>query len=78
MPLLQRKQKWNSVRKNLEPGDVVLMMDETLPRGQWPLGKVAEVTKDQKGLVRQVVVRRGTSTFRRPVSKLVKLVSGED
>ena len=78
LPLLQRKQKWNNIRQNLSTGDVVLIMDEALPRGQWPLAKVEEVTKDQKGLVRQVTVRRGTSLLRRPVSKLVRIVARDE
>ena len=27
-------------------GDVVLLMDENFPRGQWPLARVLEVTSD--------------------------------
>ena len=77
LPLLQTRQKWNDRKKNLNPGDVVLMVDEALPRGQWPLARVEEVVKDHKGLVRQVVVRRGVVVLlRRPISKLIKIVAG--
>ena len=76
LPLLQTRQKWNVRQKNVGPGDVVLMVDEALPRGQWPLAKVEEVVKDHMGLVRQVVVRRGTALLRRPVAKLVRILPG--
>ena len=76
LPLLQTRQKWNVRQKNLSPGDVVLMVDEALPRGQWPLAKVEEVVKDHKGLVRQAVVRRGTTLLRRPAVKLVRILEG--
>ena len=74
LPLLQTRQKWTTKRKNVEPGDVVLMIEEALPRGQWPLGRVDSVIRDHKGLVRQVIVRRGGTQLRRPISKLVKIV----
>jgi hypothetical protein len=33
-------------------GDLVLVVEENLPRGQWPLGRVVEVHPDCKGHVR--------------------------
>ena len=41
--LLQERQKWNTPRRNLAVNDLVLVADETIPRGQWPLGKVVQV-----------------------------------
>ena len=77
LPLLQKRQKWNIRQKNLGPGDIVLMIDEALPRGQWPLAKVVDAVKDRRGLVRQVLVRRGTSVLRRPVCKLVRIIEAD-
>lgn len=57
--------------------DLVLVSDETSPRGQWPLGRVVEVHPGKDGLVRSVVVRVGTSYKIRPVHKLCYLESPE-
>ena len=53
--LLQSRQKWNSPRRNLEEGDVVLMCDET-PRNKWPLALVTETYPSKDGLVRKVKI----------------------
>ena len=35
LPLLQERQKWSQVKRNLAPGDIVLVIDDTLPRCSW-------------------------------------------
>ena len=57
LPLLQPKQKWFGSSPNMVPGDLVLMMDEATPRGQWPKAIVVENLPDKRGLVRRVRVR---------------------
>ena len=32
LPRMQERQKWNEVKRNLKPGDIVLIIDETSPR----------------------------------------------
>ena len=55
-------------------GDVVLMLDETLPRGSWPLGRVLEVFPNQSdGLVRSVKLKRKSSILVRPIDKIMLL-----
>jgi hypothetical protein len=56
LPLLQERQKCLTEKRNLQPKDLVLLMDERLCREQWPLGVVEEVYPDKKGRVRQVLV----------------------
>ena len=41
------RQKWHKTKPNLKPGDVVLVVDESTPRSQWNLGKVASVCPDK-------------------------------
>jgi len=72
MQLLQKRQKWVTVRENLKQDDVVLMVNDG-PRGHWSLARVSALKRDRKGLVRQVVVRCGRNEFARPITKLVKL-----
>ena len=57
LPNLLERKKWNTLRRNLEVGDLVLLADETFPRGKWPLGRVVEVMPSRDGLVRTVRVK---------------------
>ncbi|XP_043206518.1 uncharacterized protein LOC122393826 isoform X1 [Amphibalanus amphitrite] len=77
LPLLQIRQKWNKVQRNLQVDDVVLVADMNSPRCHWPLGRVTEVFPDRKGFVRSVIVRTTTSTLKRPISKLVLVLESE-
>ena len=55
-------------------GDIVLLVDDTVPRGQWPLGKVVQVRESRDGLVRSARVKTRNSILDRPITKLVKIV----
>ena len=77
LPSLQKRQKWCKPRRNIEVYDLILLM-ESSPRNRWPLARVTEVSKDQKGLVRRVTVRtRGSTYLQRPVDELVLLMEGD-
>ena len=78
LPTLQSRQKWSHESKNLEEGDVVLLVDKDAPRGQWQMGKVVEAFSSRDGLVRKVLVKTRTSTYVRPVDKLVLVHSEKD
>ena len=52
IPLLQPKQKWFGSMKNFKVGDLVLMLNENNPGGQWPKALVTDVMPDKAGLVR--------------------------
>ena len=43
IPQLQHRSKWSSVKPNLQVNDIVLVVDEDVRRGQWPLGIITEV-----------------------------------
>ena len=57
LPTLLERKKWNTPRTNLEVGDLVLLADESFPRGKWPLGRIVEVMPSRDGLVRTVKVK---------------------
>ena len=71
LPLLQSRQKWTTIRKNL---DVVLVSVENSPRNSWPLGRVVEVFADKKGLVRCTRVKVKGAVLERPIDKLCLLI----
>ena len=74
IPALQERQKWQKLRRNAEIGDLVLLVDECLPRGQWRMGRVVRVVHGRDGLVRTVEVKTGASTsLVRPIQKLCLL-----
>ena len=77
LPLLQARQKWFHPKRNLEKGDIVLLVESNAPRGSWPMGKITSVFPDRKGQVRNVEVTTSTSKLIRPVQKLVLLLECE-
>ena len=58
---------------NVKVGDILLIMDENLPRGDWPMGIVTSVSKGRDDLVRSVRLRSKGKDIMRPISKLVFL-----
>lgn len=74
---LQERQKWHVKGRNLSVGDVVLIIDENVPRCHWPLGRVDHVKLSQDGLVRSVTLKCGNSVLNRPVSKLILLYEND-
>jgi hypothetical protein len=52
---------------------IVLVKDDHLSRNEWMIGRVIEILPSKDGLTRNVVVKTGTSTLRRPVQKLALL-----
>ena len=56
---LQERQKWNIPRRSLQPGDVVLLKEDSTARNQWRSARVEEAYKDEDGLVRRVRVLVG-------------------
>lgn len=73
LPLLQERQKWLKQRRNFKVGDLVIMKDANLSRGQWPKALVRETFPDSDGVVRQVLVKSATGVFRRDIRKLCLL-----
>ena len=51
LPILQSRQKWHEVRRNVAEGDIVLVVEQNIPRGDWPLGRIIEVNHGRDGLV---------------------------
>ena len=72
IPSLQPRHKWQE-GKNVTVSDLVLVCDENLPRGKWPLGLVLEVTEGRDGLVRSCRVRVNGTEKVRPITKLCVL-----
>ena len=73
LPALQCRSKWTKTSSNLKPNDLVLVVDESTSRGNWPLGVVDSVKTSDDGLVRSVDVRTSNGVKRQPITSLVRL-----
>ena len=89
LPLLMQRQKWAVPQRNIQPGDLVLVVDQNLPRNLWCTGRIENVREDDEGMVRSALVtvarcklegklQLGTSTLERPISKLILLKNVDD
>ncbi|XP_059086776.1 uncharacterized protein LOC131883340 [Tigriopus californicus] len=72
--LLQR-QKWTKTQRNVQVGDLVLVVQENVSRYRWPLARVLEVFPSPDQKVRQVRLKTTSGEYLRPISQLV-LVQG--
>ena len=73
------------VEGSVKTGDLVLVVDDALCRGEWKMGRISQLIISHDGLVRRVKVQVGdrspnlqpspVSVLERPVSKLVLLQS---
>ena len=73
LPTLQKRQRWFYVCRDLKEDDLVLIVDENIPRGQWRLGRVVLVHKAKDGHVRSAVIKTRSGHLTRPISKLCLL-----
>ena len=73
LPTLQMRQKWCFPEAYVKENDVVLIVNENAPRGQWPLARVVKVHIGKDGKVRSAVVRSSGTDLTRPITKLCLL-----
>ena len=71
---LQERSKWRRPVRNLRDGDVVLVVENSMPRSQWRLGRIEKALPSFDGLVRKAKVRVENNMIDRPASKLVPLL----
>ncbi|XP_045533952.1 uncharacterized protein LOC123721008 [Papilio machaon] len=57
----------------VKEGDIVLVVDDQLPRGTWPRGRVCKVYFGRDGKIRVADVMTGAGMLKRPSKKLVLL-----
>lgn len=87
---LQQRNKWQTSRRNVQVGDVVLIHEHEAHRNTWPMGRIIRTMTDDDGLVRRVWVRIGlreldkqgkpvkrVSELERPVQKVVVLIESQ-
>ena len=77
LPTLQSRAKWRRIQENLKVGDIVLIVKENNPRGQWPLGKVTEVKVGRKNLVKSAVVKYKNKSKIKSINQLILLEASD-
>lgn len=73
LPQLQERQKWSKTHRNLQIGDVVLIVDHCATRNSWMMGRIIKTMPDSNGTVRRVVMQTKTNALERPITKLCLL-----
>ncbi|XP_075150658.1 uncharacterized protein LOC142224756 [Haematobia irritans] len=68
--------KWFEKTAPLKVGDIVIIIDDNLPRHCWPKGTIVETVIAKDGQVRQATVQTANSVYQRPTTKLAKLDVG--
>ena len=77
LPTVACRSKWLSPKRNVCVNDIVIVLDENTPRSSWPLGRVTKTFPDIKGFVRSASVKIQDNEFKRPVSKMCKVVPAD-
>ncbi|XP_039958200.1 uncharacterized protein LOC120773404 [Bactrocera tryoni] len=70
---LQERNKWLHPKRNLQPGDLVLVHEDNVPPQQWVIGRVGATVEGQDGKVRVADVATKAGTIKRPIHKLALL-----
>ena len=73
IPSLSPRQKWFKTKKDIKPGNIVLVVSPDTPRGQWPLGRILEVYPGKDGHIRSVRLQVGEKQYSRPIVKVCPL-----
>ncbi|XP_062558836.1 uncharacterized protein LOC134223668 [Armigeres subalbatus] len=76
LPSLTRRAKWFSKVKPININDIVVIIDERLPRNCWPRGRVISTKEAPDGQVRWATVQTVTGIYERPAVKLAVLDVG--
>ena len=70
---LQARPKWRATEADLEIGEVVLLVDEQVRRGDWKLGRIISVSGDGEHVRGASVRTANGKIFERDRNKLVRL-----
>jgi hypothetical protein len=77
-PSLVIEPKWHTQKRNVQEGDVVLIQDSNVVRGEWKMGIVVQILESRDGKVRNVEVKykNGNTEIKvkRPVQRLIVIV----
>ena len=73
----QRVYKWKHPQRNVQVGDVVIMVEDDMKSTQWPIGRVEVVYPGKDGRVRVARIKNSKGSYTRPIAKLIVLDCSE-
>ena len=73
LPSLTLRSKWRAQKEKININDLVLIKEDNIKRGRWPLGRIVEVRPGEDGVVRVVTVQTSKGTYKRPAVKILRL-----
>lgn len=73
LPSLTRRTKWHANVKNIEVGDLVIVVDSSSARNQWTKGRVISAAPGKDGIVRRATIQTSEGILVRPTVKLAIL-----
>lgn len=73
LPTLSRRTKWTDETDPIKENEIVVIVEDNLPRNRWKLGKIVAAIPGRDGRIRVVDVQTRTGVKRRPVSKVCRL-----
>ncbi|XP_053692357.1 uncharacterized protein LOC128740817 [Sabethes cyaneus] len=73
LPEITRRMKWFTDVKAIALGDIVVIVDNNLPRNCWLKGRIIGTCPSKDGRVRSATVRTMNGIYERPVAKLAVL-----
>ncbi|XP_041453627.1 uncharacterized protein LOC121406824 [Lytechinus variegatus] len=77
LPLLVPCRKWNTDRRNVRVGDVVMTAESNAIRGKWTIARIIQVYPGPDGKVRNVKLKTVSGEYRRPITKLAVIYPTE-
>lgn len=73
LPTIRRRTKWFTNQRELCVGDIVLLLDDDIPRNLWPKARVLSVSASKDGNVRKATIQTSKGIYVRPAVKLAIL-----
>lgn len=71
------RSKWQRKKRQVERGDVVLIVENNVPRGKWNRGWVVKVFSGKDSIVRNVVLKTKNSELKGSVQKCCFIVESK-
>ena len=78
LPGLNPRCKWKKVERDIQIGDIVLVLTVENDKGKWPLGKVIEVMAGSDGHIRTIKVLVEGKIYVRGINSVSLLVPSEE
>ena len=76
--ILRRLNKWHFPSRNLQVDDIVVLQEDNLVLTRRPVGRIIRTYPGKDSLVRVVDVKTSSGVYKRPVTKIVLLLSSDN